>query len=209
MIHNSPVSCKKYSPEPVASALPPDGPVYPSRAGTMGMWIFLTSLAILFAASMVGYLVVRSRFEQWPPEGMPPLPAGLWASTIVIMLSSLSIQIAYHCVRADKQGGLIATMLITTLLGVVFLFTQGLNWAWLIAINEKVNSGLYMSTFYLLTALHALHVIGGLIYLGYVTARSFTGTYHSAFHPGVKYAVMYWHFLGVVWLVMFVMIFLI
>jgi heme/copper-type cytochrome/quinol oxidase subunit 3 len=66
-----------------------------------------------------------------------------------------------------------------------------------------------MFTFYLLTGLHALHVIGGMVLLGAVTAKAFAGRYSATYHPGVTYAAMYWHFLDVVWLVMFVLIFLI
>ena len=71
-----------------------------------------------------------------------------------------------------------------------------------------VRTGLYMFTFYVLTALHALHILGGLIFLATVTAKSFAGRYSPDYHPGVTYAAMYWHFLDVVWLIMFVLIFL-
>ena len=178
-------------------------------AGTLGMTLFLVSLSILFAASLAGYLVVRARAVAWPPPDMPRLPAGLWVSTIIILVSSGTIQFALASARRDRAGALIGAMLITTLLGVVFLFSQAVNWGWLIWIQHATpRSGMYLFTFYALTGLHALHVIGGLVLLTVVTARAFRGRYSSAFHPGVRYSAMYWHFLDVVWLVMFVLLFL-
>ena len=179
------------------------------RVGTLGMWLFLGSLTMLFAASITGYLVVRSRSEVWPPEGMPSLPAGLWISTVTILCCSGTIHWALASARGNKYGELIGSLLVTSLLGLVFLVSQTVNWAWLISIQATVSTGLYMFTFYMLTGLHGLHVVGGLVLLGVVTAKAFAGRYTAEYYPGVKYAAMYWHFLDVVWIVMFVLMFLI
>ena len=176
--------------------------------GTFGMVLFLVSLGVLFTASLIGYLVVRARAEAWPPPGMPHLPRGLWFSTVVMLLSSGTLHAAVRAVRRDRAGALIGLLLITTLLGVVFLVTQAVNWAWLIGIHATASTGLYMFTFYLLTGLHAAHVLGGLIPMAVVTAKSFRLGYTSADYRGVKYMAMYWHFLDVVWLIMFTLMFL-
>ncbi len=183
----------------------------PSRrnTGTMGMWMFLASLAVLFAASLAGYLVVRARADVWPPPDMPNLPRGLWLSTGLILLSSVTIQWALASIRRNRYGALIGLLLITVLLALVFLVSQAANWAWLISLHATAQTGLYMFTFYLLTGLHALHVVGGMVLLFTITARAFAGRYNANFHPGVKYAAMYWHFLDVVWLVMFALMFLV
>jgi len=180
----------------------------PRGAGVLGMALFLLTLTVLFAASIAGYLVVRSRAEAWPPADMPELPAGLWVSTLVILASSGTMHGALLSVRRNAYGALIGCMLITTLLGVAFLVSQAANWLWLIGIHATARTGLYMFMFYALTGLHGLHVIGGLALLGTVTARAFLGRYTAEHHPGVTYATMYWHFLDVVWLVMFVLLFL-
>ncbi|HUU82635.1 MAG TPA: heme-copper oxidase subunit III [Phycisphaerae bacterium] len=198
------------SPGSSTGATPSATPTAPPGMGTMGMWIFLASLTVLFAACVAGYLVVRSRAEAWPPPDMPALPWGLWVSTCVILISSGTIQWALAGVRRNRYGALIGAMLITTLLGLVFLVSQAVNWAWLIAINATVETGgLYIFTFYLLTGLHALHVIGGMVFLVIVTARSWEGRYSATHHAGVQYAAMYWHFLDGVWLFMFVLLFLV
>ncbi len=177
--------------------------------GTFGMALFLLSLSILFAASLIGYLVVRARAQVWPPPGMPHLPRGLWVSTITLLVSSGTMHAALRAIRHGNAGALIGAMLITTLLGVVFLVSQALNWAWLIAIQATASTGLYMFTFYLLTGLHGAHVLGGLVPLSVVTVRAFRGGYTPADHQGVKLVGMYWHFLDVVWLIMFTLMFLI
>ncbi len=185
------------------------GFVNPPGTGLMGMRIFLVSLGILFAASIGGYLAVRARAEAWPPPDLPRLPAGLWVSTVIILLGSGSVQWALAGVRRNKPGVLLGALLVTMLLGLVFLVSQGANWAWLISINARASTGMYMFTFYLLTGLHGLHVLGGIGLLATVTAKAFGGRYSAHYHPGVKYAQMYWHFLGAVWLVMFVLMFLV
>lgn len=181
----------------------------PKGAGSFGMMVFLLSLSVLFLASIIGYLVVRSRAAEWPPPGSPKLPAGLWVSTVIILLSSGTIQAALHSVRRNRLGALIGLMLITVLLAVVFLVSQAVNWAWLMGIQATTQAELYLFTFYLLTGLHAAHVIGGVVLLAVVNAKTFRGAYSPQYHPGVRYAAMYWHFLDGVWLVMFVLLFLV
>jgi cytochrome c oxidase subunit 3 len=178
-------------------------------SGTFGMMVFLLSLSVLFLASIIGYLVVRSRAAEWPPPGSPKLPAGLWVSTVIILVSSGTIQSALNSVRRNRLGALIGFMLMTLLLAVVFLVSQAVNWAWLMSIQATTQAELYLFTFYLLTGLHAAHVIGGVVLLSVVTAKAFRGAYSPQHHPGVRYAAMYWHFLDGVWLVMFVLLFLV
>jgi cytochrome c oxidase subunit 3 len=173
------------------------------------MLVFLLSLSVLFLASIIGYLVVRSRAAEWPPPGSPKLPAGLWVSTVIILVSSGTIQSALRSVRRNRLGALIGFMLMTLLLAVVFLVSQAVNWAWLMGIQATTQAELYLFTFYLLTGLHAAHVIGGVVLLSVVTAKAFRGRYSPRHHPGVRYAAMYWHFLDGVWLVMFVLLFLV
>ena len=88
----------------------------------------------------------------------------------------------------------------------MFLVLQTLNWLELVSQNLTAASNLYGFTFYVLTALHAGHVIGGLIPLWIVMRRAFAGRYSSFFYGGVKHVGMYWHFLDVVWVIIFVVL---
>ncbi len=185
--------------------LPPSGERGEAIPGAriLAMYVFLVSLTMLFAASMVGYLVVRSRAAEWRPEGAAALPAGLWASTAVLLLSSATMHWALRSARRGRPIGLRVGLMATFGLGGLFLGLQTLNWLELVSEHVTPTTGLYGFTFYVLTGLHAIHVIGGLIPLGITTARAFLGRYGWARYSGVRNVAVYWHFLDVVWIVMF------
>ncbi|MBP1621301.1 MAG: heme-copper oxidase subunit [Acidobacteria bacterium] len=176
--------------------------------GKLGMRLLIASLAVLFASTITGYLVVRTRAEVWPPVGMPSLPSGLWLSTVLIVLSSLTIQWAVAGIRRDRQQPLRLGLLATLVLGLAFLASQTVNWFGLVAADVRPGANLYAFTFFVLTWLHALHVVGGLVPLAVVTTRAWRGGYSAGFHPGVEYTAMYWHFLDVVWLILFAVLYL-
>ena len=171
------------------------------RVGMMGFGLFLASLGMLFAASMVAYLIIRVRADAWPPPGMPSLPGGLWIGTALLLASSGTVEWARRAIRAGSSAG--PGMAVTWLLGLAFLVAQVLNWSSLLGAEVSASTNLYGFTFYTMTGLHGLHVIGGLLPMAFVTFKALTGTYTPDRHRGVTYSAVYWHFLAVVWLVMF------
>ena len=180
-------------------------PVQPA-AGVLGMKLFLLSLSMLFGASIVGVLVVRSRAQQWPPPDSPGLPMTLWLSTVLLIVSSFTISRALKAIRRDDRAGLSRWLLLTTALGLCFLLSQGVSWIQLTGLGLLPHDSLFAFVFYVLTALHGLHVVGGLIPLGITTERASRRTYTAASHAGVVYISMYWHFLDVVWVILFILI---
>ena len=173
-------------------------------AGVLGMWIFLATLSMLFLASIAGYLVVRLKAPAWPPPGMPRLPSGLWLSTGLLLAGSVTVHLALLRVRLGQRTATVRYLLATTGLALAFLLVQTWNWWGLIAAKMTATTkNLYAFTFFMLTGLHAAHVIGGVILLAIVTARAAKGRYGSGRHGGVTYAAMYWHFLDAVWIVLF------
>lgn len=178
-------------------------PPVPLGTGLLGMKLLVLALSMLFAASIFGYLVIRSRAPVWPPPGVPRLPSALWISTLIIVISSFTMQGAVRAARRNRQAALRAGMVLTTLLGAAFLVSQTLNWFALVAANLTARTNLYGFTFYMLTGLHAAHVVGGLVPLAIVTARAWAGRYTAVAHAGVAYCAVYWHFLAAVWIVMF------
>lgn len=173
-------------------------------AAPMGLAVFLVSLGVLFAASLVAYLAVRlPAGASWVPEGVEGLPRTLWLSTGILLLSSLTMHHALSGVRAGDQAALRRGMALTTALGAAFLVCQALSWSALIASQVTGRETLFGWTFYLLTALHALHIVGGLIPLLVTTVRSRRGAYTAEAHTGVQLCAMYWHFLDAVWIVLF------
>lgn len=180
-------------------------------AGTFGMLLFLAALSVLFGWTIGGYVYLRSLQPAWPPPGSPPLPmAGLWLSTLLIVSASLTMEWARRAARWDRQRTMRMALAATMALGALFLANQIHNWSsvWRVVVPPESKARVFTAVFYVLTGTHALHVVGGLILLGVVVWKAMRGQYTSAYYPGIRYSAMYWHFLDVVWLVMFTLLFL-
>lgn len=195
---------------PPASHPPGTDAQTPPQTGTLGLILFLMSLTVLFAASMVAYVLIRTTGSNAPPWGTLTIPSGLWYSTIAIALSSLTMRHASRAARLGHQPGFRTAITFTMLLGVVFLAIQGPSlWhLWQIHAAAKVNNVFLHGLALMLILLHAAHVIGGIIPLGIVTARGLAGRYGPDNHRPVRHCAMYWHFLDVVWLIMFAVLLL-
>jgi len=180
----------------------------PLATGRLGMRLLLLALGVLFAATISGYLVTSANAKEWPPPGVPALPAALWVSTVLIVASSFVMQWGLAGIRRGLVSRLRLGLLLTAVLGVAFLVSQTLNWFSLVAAHFTARTNLYGFLFYLLTGLHAVHVVGGLVPLGGVTFCAFNGRYTAERHNPVEYVAMYWHFLDVVWLVLFAVLLL-
>ena len=184
------------------------GAVREAKIGKTGMWLLLAALGMLFLSSLTGFFFVRGTSEIWPPEGTPHLPAGLWVSTFVILISSVTMQFAVAGVRQGRLQHLKNGLAATFALGLIFLIAQIMNWTSLVGQGlAPQTQNIFGFLFYLLTALHALHVIGGLIPLAITFSKALKAEYSAAYNHPVEFMAMYWHFLGVVWYVMFAVIF--
>lgn len=171
-----------------------------------GLKLFLASLTVLFAASLVAYGIIRASARQRGLSlGTLHMPATLWLSTAFMLASSATIHLAIRAVRAHQQASFRRFMIATAILAVGFLAIQAPS---LYQILQSHQSFRHQNVFLyglilMLIALHALHVVGGLIPLGIVTGRALQGAYHAGRYDGIRYVATYWHFLDVVWLLMF------
>ncbi len=183
-------------------------------AGRHGMLLFLLSVSMLFAASLIGYFVIRLQpyvredAIGWPSD-LPPLPDILLLSTLILGLSSAAMHGALVAAKRGWTRRLRYFMMATLALGIGFLAMQGVAWSnWLAALEGMLGESephrWALAAFYVLTGIHAAHVVGGLIPMLLVTCRAWLGRYSAAHHPGVYYCAMYWHFLGIVWLILYV-----
>jgi len=180
----------------------------PRQAGVVGMWLFLASLAMLFAASMVGYLIIRLTGSNAPPLGESQLtvPLSLWVSTALMLLSSLSIHRALVKVRREKLKATKTMLVVTSLLALGFVVLQGPALIQLLGDHQAAmeKDVFLFGLIFFLILLHAAHVLGGLIPLAVVTVKSFSNRYDHEYHGPILYTTMYWHFLDAVWVIMFV-----
>ena len=178
-------------------------------AGVLGMWVFLATLTVLFLAAIVGYLVVRLRATDWPPPGMPRLPSGLWLATVTLLAGSVTIDRSHRAIRRGELALSTRWLAVTMVLAFMFLFVQTWNWWGLIRLHLTAASNLYAFTFFMLTGLHAAHVVGGVVLLAVVLSRSIRGRYGSGAYSGVTYAAMYWHLVDLIWIFLFPLLYLV
>jgi cytochrome c oxidase subunit 3 len=138
------------------------------------------------------------------------LPLGLIGSTALIAGTSVAMQYALGCTRNNRISVASRALQVAAVLAVGFLTLQTWNW---MEVRSTLPSlpvpTLYGFTFYVLTGLHAVHVLGGLVPLGLVMNRTVQGQYSSSRSDGMAFCVQYWHFLGVVWLVLLAALYLV
>jgi cytochrome c oxidase subunit 3 len=169
----------------------------------LGIWIALGSITMLFAAFTSAY-IVRSASEDWIPLEIPSI---LWLNTVIILLSSVAMEIARRAFVSSRPVAFRKWLLATAVLGVAFLAGQVLAWSQLAAQGIYLQSHPHSSFFYVLTGVHAVHLLAGVLALFYVLAlasryRLMPGESSS---PGV--CATYWHFVGAIWLYLFVVLF--
>jgi cytochrome c oxidase subunit III len=176
----------------------------------LGMVIFLGSWAMMFGSLFFAYGMVRARATEWPPSDLPELPLLLpGINTAVLAASSASLQLAVHWLRRGKMA-LVGPALATTLvLGAVFLGLQTVTWRSLLDEGLAPSGGPYPSVFYALTCFHAIHVLVGIGALGWLCWGAFAGKYSAARFLPVRLWALYWHFVGVVWGIMFVTVYVV
>lgn len=173
----------------------------------LGLLVLVSSLSMLFAGMLAGYVVYRASATHWPPPGFPPLPTGLWASTAIIVASSAALVAAGRALRRGDAPRVRALLAATTLLGFAFLLVQA--WLW----GDSVRAGLtqrhlYGALFFVATGAHALHVLGGLWCLTSAWLRSLRASAIAALRSRLDLTGLYWHFVGVLWLVLFSVLYL-
>ena len=160
---------------------PSDAPRSSADAGIstrrLGMRLFLLTLGILFTACILGIVVIRVRAEQWPPPGSPELPGGLWTATAILAVLSALLIMAVRSARASKASETSRLLAASTALGVAFLAAQTANWVRLASEGDEVQKTMLAFVFWMLTVLHALHVLGGLIPLSITPLRAAKGRY--------------------------------
>ena len=129
-------------------------------------------------------------------------------NTALLLSSGVTLTIAHHALRENKRSRTIAFMWMTVLLGVVFLFVQGYEYFHAYSdLNLKMSSGVYGSTFYMLTGFHGFHVFIGMLMLLFITLRLQKGHFTADKHFGFEGAAWYWHFVDVVWLGLYIMVY--
>jgi len=180
-----------------------------ANAGTVGMLLFLAALFMLFAAGLFGFIWIRLTSAHAPAAGQIHLPAPLWLSTALVIGVSVALARATRQIRQGKHRSYRNSLTAALALAAGFLTVQAPALYTLLREHEQLKAGgmhLY-GLIFSLVLLHALHVIGGMFSLIVVTVKAHRGAYEGAAdaggHDPIRLTTLYWHFLDVVWIVMF------
>lgn len=178
----------------------------------LGMMLFIASEVMFFSALFAAYFNVRATLPVFPPEGtefIDPIGIPLFA-TVLLLVSSATMQWATGRIRAGDRTGLNRGITVTLILGVIFLFLQLYDYSVLILHDDfGIDSGVYGTLFYTLTGFHGAHVLGGVIGLSVILARGLQGQFTKKHHVAVEAVHYYWHFVDVVWVLLFLVIYVI
>jgi len=172
----------------------------------IGTWVLLASIAMLFTSLSSAYIVRAGSAGDWYRLTMP---RAVLVSTALILISSGAFQMAKRKMTADLPSAFFKWLLVTGAFGVLFLCSQIIAWKQLAAQGIFLTSNPHSSFFYLLTATHAVHVIGGLLAVAVLLVRSQGKSVISERRRAATDAVsIYWHFMDALWIYLFLLLFL-
>jgi cytochrome c oxidase subunit 3 len=176
-------------------------------APVLGMFLFIASEVMLFGSFFTAYFFVRvvEQAPQWPPEGfhVPTFVAGV--NTAILLTSSFTMHWALQSIKRGSRVGLQAGLVLTLAMGLTFLLTQMLEYSRVGFAPKDTSFG---SVFYGLTGLHGAHVFVGLTLLSVATVRAFRGHFSPEHHHGVEIPGIYWHFVDVMWIIVYATVYL-
>jgi cytochrome c oxidase subunit III len=171
-----------------------------------GILAMIASEVIFFANLIIGYLYLRVRAGQWPPQGIEPLELLLpTINTAILLSSALPMHGAHLAIRRGDRKGMKIGLILTAILGATFI--SGQAWEYTHA-PFSLKTGTFGSTFFTLTGFHGLHVVVGIILIVICYIRAMRGSFNQEHHFAVEAATMYWHFVDAVWIILFAALYL-
>lgn len=184
----------------------------------LGMWVFLLSEVMFFSSLIGAYIILRfAHPEQWaePNEVLNVPLTGF--NTFMLICSSVTMVKAFAAIEHGDQAGLRKWLLATIVLGASFVGIQVYEYIKLahhgfvpVAASYAAHGGpLYGSTFYTMTGFHGAHVTIGVLALIFTTVKAFRGKYSATDYGGVEIMGLYWHFVDLVWIILFTIVYLI
>ncbi|MGH6754085.1 cytochrome c oxidase subunit 3 [Hypericibacter sp.] len=180
-----------------------DGSAFSVPTATLGLRVFLAVVTVLFLLLIMAY-GSRMEYEDWRPTPQLWL---LWLNTAMLALSSVAMQWARMAARRGEINGVTAGLIAGGVFAVAFLGGQILAWRQLNMMIAFDITNPAIAFFYLITALHGLHLLGGLVAWGRTTAKLWRGFDVVRLRLSVELCAVYWHFLLVVWLILFGLLF--
>ena len=184
--------------------------------GMLGFILFLASEVMFFGGLFAAYFIARADSAVWPPVlSAEQEAAGVhlelefalpFISTILLVLSSVTIQFGVWAIQKGDRSALIRWLIISIVLGLTFLTAQMYDYSQL---HFSAGDTIYGTTFYTLTGFHGAHVAGGIIFMMVILVRSMAGQFSASRHEAVEACSFYWHFVDVVWIALFTTLYIV
>lgn len=168
------------------------------------LWLFIVTVVMIFASLTSAYIVRQSE-GNWLEFDLPEI---FWYNSIIILLSSITLHWAYMSAKKDDLAKVRTGMILTSVLGAAFLVGQWYSWGALVDRDVFFVGNPAGSFLYVFTGLHAIHLISGVIFLIIVLISSFRYQVHSKNMDTMEMCLTYWHFLGGLWLYLFMFLLL-
>ncbi|MDP6533393.1 MAG: cytochrome c oxidase subunit 3 [Candidatus Marinimicrobia bacterium] len=195
-----------------------------ATTGKLGMWLFLVMDALTFGAILIGGIALRAASDGWPVAGTIlniPLTA---FNTFLLICTSFTMVMALQGLREGSQKRFIRYLQFTIIGGMVFLGIQIYEYYHFISGSSKLglalasggfisnqflpSTGMYGAVFYTTTSFHGLHVLSGVIYLSVIMFQGMKGMYSAENYDRVEIAALFWHFVDLIWILVFTIIYL-
>lgn len=192
-----------------------------SHAAKLGMWLFLGTEVLLFGGLFVGFAYYKAQFpETWVDASHHLAKTIGTINTLVLVLSSLAVALSSYFTHHDRKKVAVVMLCIAIALGLVFLGLKAVEWKQhfdekaypgkFYAFSEVPGPGasMFYSLYFLMTGLHALHVTIGVLVLGWLAVLAWRGAFSSLYDTPLELGTMYWHFVDVVWIFLFPLLYL-
>ncbi len=174
----------------------------PFQTAKLGVWLAVGSITMLFGALVMLYMVRQDERANYVFHA----PASMIFSTAVLLISSFTYQKGLLAIRRNQQKHFLNLMAATLALGLLFLVSQFVGWTQLALAGLFSPKNPFCVLFYVITAVHALHLLAGLIWLGIVYTYARRGVFTAKKHLAPELLAIYWHFMDGVWVVLFFML---
>jgi cytochrome c oxidase subunit 3 len=175
---------------------------FPVSKYQIALWVLLTGIVMLFAGLTSAYIVLRG-VPTWQNIEMPVL---LWFNTIVLIASSLTIDLSRRAVSRNRIPVMQKWLIASGLLGLAFIAGQLVAWQQLVNAGVFLPSTLHSSFFYILTGIHGIHLLGGIVGLGYVLRLAIRNRLTVFNSEPLRLCATYWHFMDGLWVYLFLLL---
>jgi cytochrome c oxidase subunit 3 len=185
-------------------------PATAREAATLGIWTFLATEVLLFGGLFTAYVIFRIKFPRMFYEDHLKLDRVLGAvNTIVLIGSSLTVALGISAIRKGKVGLLRMYLSFTILLAATFLGIKYVEYMEKFSHGLSPGTDIFFSLYFMLTGLHGIHVLAGMVVLGAVLYLAGKGKYSESYHTPVEISGLYWHFVDLVWIYLFPLLYLV